>query len=104
MCIHRHALCISDLNSSTLIERRLGHWNVSGSIRSNALGPSLYYLLDPSFIMMMVWGLAPGDDSDASLYLDLVIMGCEKKTNVSQEKKNVALVVVHVLYCCMSQP
>jgi hypothetical protein len=55
---------------------------------------------------MMFWGLVPGDDSEACLYLELVIMGCEKKkTNVSQEKKNVALEVVQYtgMYCMAQQ-
>jgi hypothetical protein len=70
-------------------------------------GPGLYYLLDldPSFIMMMAWGLVPGDDSEACLYLELVLLGCEKKRQkYHKKKKNVALVVVQYtgMYCMAS--
>ena len=65
--------------SAALIERR----HVSGSDTPGpVVGPGLYHdhchLPDPSFIMMIAWGLAPGDDPEAHLYLKLVILGCHR--------------------------
>jgi hypothetical protein len=105
--IHSHD-CISDPNSQVLYRGRRAPscHALTRTVLSLAQACAISLIHQASFIMMMFWGLVPGDDSEACLYLELVIMGCEKKkTNVSQEKKNVALEVVQYtgMYCMAQQ-
>jgi hypothetical protein len=56
-----------------------------------------YIMIIIMIIMMLVWGLAPGDDPEACLHLELVILGCGKRQGIKRKKRGFT-VVVHACF------